>query len=234
METQSRKKRSTLLKLSLLIGLPLCLLILTLMALSIPDQIRTLPASDGSFESKAQGEVTKQIKQWAAQPDKKEAQSALREIARKNNPLPNISGWTAEQQAEARRYHAEVCEVVVDYLTLVERTRDLSLDEAIKQLGKLGEKMRSIHHKYDSFLGHCSKSERVAMYKQRQTLRCSTLDGIYVDRGLWIDAAKANFGDWDRQVYYLRQGGIEGRAVLVLWSVKRRIWPDDFQMVALK
>lgn len=226
METQPRKKSGLLLKLLLLIGLPFCLLALALAVISGPDQIRPLPVSEKTFEPIG---VTKRIKQWAAAPDKKEAKAALLEIARNSNPLPNISSWTAEQQAEARRYHAEVCEVLVEYLTFVERTHGLWWGDAYKQLEKLDERMRSTDLKYRGVLCHYSRNERRAILKRYQALWKSTLSGSYVDREDWLDAAAVNLNDWDKATYYFRRGGVKGRALIVLFSTLRRIHPDRFK-----
>jgi hypothetical protein len=223
------KKSGFLRKMTLLFGLPILLLALMLVVLSGSDQVRPLTVSDNAFEPLLKGNESERIKQLAHHSDQEEKEAILEEIARRNCPLPDISTWPTEQQAQASQYQAEECELLVKYLTLPERTRGLSYDDAYAQLKQLGDKENAISRKYKELINHCSVSERQAMYKRHQAFWRPAYTGLYVVRGEWITAAKVNIDDWDKATYYLRRDGAKGRIVLAIWSSMRRVWPERFK-----
>lgn len=225
---QIRKSR-WLFRLTLILGIPLLLFIILLSIICGPDQIRTLTISGNPYEPALNAATSKKIREFAQQPASKDSHSALLEIARAAYPLPDLAKLSADHQKQARFYQDKICELAVQTMLLPEKTKTLDFESALKQLQDISNKQVALTEQYKDMLYLFPQKVRNGFFTRNNAFWLGAVTEMNILRGEWIEAAKYNIGDWDKATFYLRQSGLPGRAVLVIWSIQRRLHPEYFK-----
>lgn len=142
---------------------------------------------------------------------------------RKNEDDP--ANWSPEERTRVEQARAEAINLMAEYLALPNKTRNLPYMEADAIDYQMQEKIKALYERYDGKWGDNRKIDsptplpgrRLMLFVSFWEIQNKTRLQIAIDHQEWVKAGNIAWNiawynkDYDRAIYYFRQGGVVGR-----------------------
>ncbi len=218
----------------------LLVLLLAIAFLTVPDQLREIPephyfASVAENSPRPTGEDFRPPANHDSPAISTPAESFPIDL---DLPEPDLSHLDSETRQALEQCRDELLELCKQRMLVPSRTKDMPLDDALKELGRLTTPHFNILRKYGKMLSEHGLNVAELLAADREIYRQVHI-GVLVEHEQWFDAGfeqgrnsnpyienhspwDTSDREWDAATYYLRRGGLKGRFTLGAISIMRR------------